>query len=134
MQARWLALLQVPRYTVFPDIRCSFLLLRSIWVCEQFVLLWTSAQSVHTLQRARIWMHESSAGGSMCRAMSNLAVHQKIRSQSEDESEQNFLKLCGDCLLTLPGSHSVQWRRSSAEQAASLKTVSPLHSRAAKQV
>ena len=37
MLARWLALLQLPRYTVFPDntVFPSTLLVHGVWVCEQ---------------------------------------------------------------------------------------------------
>jgi hypothetical protein len=33
-----LALLQVPRYTVFPEIPCSLLLVHGAWGCEQFAV------------------------------------------------------------------------------------------------
>jgi len=38
MLVHCLELLPVPRYTVFPDIPCSLLLVHGAWVCEQSVV------------------------------------------------------------------------------------------------
>jgi hypothetical protein len=39
MLVRWLALLLVPRYTVFPDIPRSLLVIHGAWVYEQSVVV-----------------------------------------------------------------------------------------------